>query len=112
MKTFAVYVLPEFLTDLETIFNWIKQSSPQNAIAVVEAIQQTVSSLNTFPERNPIAYEAGSFPGLNIRQVLCKNHRIIYYISKNNIYVLTVLNCRQDFCKKIKLEHLKQLSGW
>jgi plasmid stabilization system protein ParE len=106
MKTFTVHVLPEFLADLEAIFNWIKRDSPQNAIAVVEAVQQTVSGLNIFPERNPVAYEAESCPGLNIRQALCKNHRIIYHIVKNRVYVLTILNCRQDFCKRIKLEHL------
>jgi plasmid stabilization system protein ParE len=70
--------------------------SQQNAIEITKLIEKSIYSLATFPLSHPKAYEANAFVDMNIRQLICKNYRIIYYIKKDIVFVLTILNCRQN----------------
>ncbi|MDR1452786.1 MAG: hypothetical protein LBJ25_02275 [Candidatus Margulisbacteria bacterium] len=46
MKIYSVFVLPEFINSLETVFNWIAQTSPQNAAVVAEEAQKIIGRQN------------------------------------------------------------------
>ena len=104
MKQFKVHLTPLFLKDLTRVFEFVKISSPANATTVIDDIKKSIMMLTNMPEAYPKAYEATSFDNLNLRQLICQNHRIIYLIKKQDVYVLTLLNCRQNLISKDKLE--------
>ena len=109
MKKFKVYLTNSFLKDLSRVFEFIKISSPQNAKMVVDNIKKSIMTLANTPEAHPKAYEAASFENLNLRQLICKNHRIIYLIKRQNVYVLSLLNCKQELISRDKLEQILSL---
>ena len=106
MKRFKVYATPLFLRDLERIFDFISINSPRNAVSVIDNMEKAVMGLDKVPKSYPKAYESASFGNLDLRQLICKNHRIIFLIQGNNVYVLTVLNCRQNLISDEALEEI------
>ena len=60
------------------------------------SVFESISRLSDFPEIGQVARESEMADTKNIRQLIVKNHRIIYMIENKNIYILTILNSRQD----------------
>jgi plasmid stabilization system protein ParE len=69
-------------------------------------METAVMGLDKMPEAYPKAYESASFGNLNLRQLICKNHRIIFLVKEDSVYVLAVLNCRQNLISDEALEKI------
>lgn len=83
-------------TDLLSIVNYIAIDSPGNALQRLERIRQKVSALYTFPERGRIVPELQG-QGINIyRELIVGPWRILYRISETTVYVLSVIDSRQN----------------
>jgi toxin ParE1/3/4 len=82
--------------DLRGIINYISTDSPANALKILHKIRQKVSSLNSFPQRGRILPELQAQGITLYRELIVPPWRIIYRISDIKVYVLSVLDSRQN----------------
>ncbi len=82
--------------DLEGIVEYIAEDSPANALKILKKIKQKASSLYTLPERGRIVPELQDQGILIYRELIISPWRIIYRISEIKVYVLSVLDARQN----------------
>jgi plasmid stabilization system protein ParE len=82
--------------DLREIIEYIATDSPTNALKILKKIKQKASSLYTLPERGRIVPELQDQAILIYRELIVPPWRIIYRISEMKIYVLSVLDARQN----------------
>jgi len=82
--------------DLKAIVEYIAEDSPTNALKILKKIKQKASSLYTLPERGRIVPELQDQGILIYRELIIPPWRIIYRISEMKVYVLSVLDARQD----------------
>ncbi|MBW1745015.1 MAG: type II toxin-antitoxin system RelE/ParE family toxin [Deltaproteobacteria bacterium] len=82
--------------DLKEIIEYIATDSPANALKVLKRIKQKASSLYTLPERGRIVPELQDQGILLYRELIIPPWRIIYRISEIKVYVLSVLDARQN----------------
>ena len=82
--------------DLKRIIDYIASDSPGNALQLLERIRQKVSALYTLPERGRIVPELQE-QGINIyRELIISPWRIVYRISDTTVYVLSIIDSRQN----------------
>jgi toxin ParE1/3/4 len=82
--------------DLKQIIDYIAIDSPGNALQILERIRQKVSALYTLPERGRIVPELQE-QGINIyRELIISPWRIVYRISDTTVYVLSIIDSRQN----------------
>ena len=82
--------------DLKRIIDYIAIDSPGNALQILERIRQKVSALYTLPERGRIVPELQG-QGINIyRELIISPWRIVYRISDTTVYVLSIIDSRQN----------------
>lgn len=84
--------------ELEAIYHYIKEDSPQNALLVFNKIFNLTQTLSVFPEKFPIE------PRLNnpqVRFAVIWNYKIVYTFDANSVTVLRVFSTRQH-PKKLK----------
>lgn len=82
--------------DLEEIIEYIAIDSPASALKTLKRIRQKASSLYTLPERGRIVPELQDQGVLLYRELIVPPWRIIYRISEMKVYVLSVLDARQN----------------
>ena len=82
--------------DLREIIEYIATDSPTDALKILREIKQKVSTLYTLPERGRIVPELQDQAILTYRELIVPPWRIIYRISEKKIYVLSVLDARQN----------------
>ena len=82
--------------DLEGIIEYIAEDSPANALKILKKIKQKASSLYTFPERGRIVPELQDQGILIYRELIILPWRIIYRITETKVYVLSVVDARQN----------------
>ena len=82
--------------DLIEIIGCISIDSPANALKILQKIKKMTSSLHSLPERGRVVPELQD-QGIHIyREIVIPSWRIIYRISDNDVYVLTVLDARRN----------------
>ena len=82
--------------DLKEIIEYIATDSPANALITLKRIKQKASSLYTLPERGRIVPGLKDQGILLYRELIVPPWRIIYRISEMKVYVLSVLDARQN----------------
>lgn len=91
------------------IFLYNLRFSTKNAVETNKGIQTYINDLVDFPYigRNIAEIKDKHFRGNIYRKSRFSSYRIIYYISEvsNTIYVLNVINSRQDFNQFLKLNN-------
>jgi plasmid stabilization system protein ParE len=82
--------------ELTAIIEYIAEDSPLRACELFTTIRERASSLYTLPDRGRIVPEL-SDQGINIyRELIVSTWRIIYRISESTVYVLSVIDSRQN----------------
>jgi len=94
--------------DLKSIIEYIADDNPSNAIEIFKNIQKKAASLYNFPERGRIVPELRDQGILSYRELVIPPWRILYRISENNVYVLSVLDSRRNI-EDILLKRLTNL---
>ena len=79
----------EAWSDLESIIEYISKDSEYYAVNFVNKIIDTVEILEIFPEAGRIVPE---YNNPQLREIIYKNYRIVYKVSKNIIEILTVFH--------------------
>ncbi|MCK4504922.1 MAG: type II toxin-antitoxin system RelE/ParE family toxin, partial [Candidatus Aegiribacteria sp.] len=70
--------------------------NPSNALEIFQKIKQRASTLYTFPERGRVVQELQDQSILIYRELVVPPWRMIYRISDNIVYVLSVLDSRRN----------------
>ena len=83
-------------TDLKSIIKYIAEDNPSDALKIFKSIKQKTSSLFTFPERGRIVPELRDHGILQYRELIIPPWRILYRIFEKKVYVLSVLDSRQN----------------
>ncbi len=82
--------------DLKEIIEYIAADSSSEALKTFKKIKQKASSLYTLPERGRIVPELQDQGILLYRELIVPPWRILYRISDTKVYVLSVLDGRQN----------------
>jgi plasmid stabilization system protein ParE len=82
--------------DLMGIVEYIAVDNPSNAFEIFKQIKQKTSTLYTFPGRGRIVPELQNQGIILYRELIVPPWRIIYRISEKTVYVLSVLDSRQN----------------
>jgi toxin ParE1/3/4 len=82
--------------DLKEIIAYIATDSPANALETFKKIKRRASSLYALPERGRRVPELQDQGILLYRELIVPPWRIIYRISGMEVYVLSVLDARQN----------------
>jgi plasmid stabilization system protein ParE len=83
-------------SDLKGIVEHIAEESPARAHQVFDDIKARVLSLHTFPDRGHTVPELHDQGITQYRELIIAPWRIIYRISEETVYVLSVLDSRQN----------------
>ncbi len=82
--------------DLMGIVEYIAADSPSKAFEIFKEIKKKASSLYTFPDRGRIVPELQDQGIFLYRELIVPPWRVIYRISKKAVYMLSVLDSRQN----------------
>ncbi len=82
--------------DLVSIIKYIHSDNPIAAKNNLKKIKTKVSNLNSFPQRGRIVPELKEQVILQYRELIITPWRIIYRISDSSVYVLSVIDSRQN----------------
>ena len=95
-KTYKVNWANVAENDLIEIIEYISIESPADALKILQKIKKMASSLYSLPERGRVVPELQDQGILIYREIVIPPWRIIYRISENDVYVLTVLDARRN----------------
>ena len=82
--------------DLKGIVEFIAEDNPAVALAVLKKIRKRASSLTRFPQRGRIVPELKAQGVVLYRELVVPPWRITYRVSGKKVYVLSVLDSRQN----------------
>jgi plasmid stabilization system protein ParE len=82
--------------DLKNIVEYIADDSLSNAQKAFDKITEKTSGLYLIPERGRLVPELKEQGILQYRELIYYPWRIIYRISENKVYVLSVLDSRRN----------------
>ena len=79
--------------DLEDAADFIAKDSRHYAAAFVQEVRDAARSLTNFAKRGRVVPE---FNHEHIRELFIRNHRLIYKISDNTVYILGFIHGARD----------------
>lgn len=82
--------------DLKEIIGFISVESPDNALKILQKIEEKASSLYTLPERGRVVPELQDQGISQYRELIIPPWRLIYRIAEHEIYVLSVIDSRRN----------------
>jgi plasmid stabilization system protein ParE len=82
--------------DLLSIIEYIARENPLQARKKFREIKKRAESLSAFPDRGKIVQELQDQGITLYRELVIGPWRIIYRVSDNRVYVLSVLDSRQN----------------
>jgi addiction module RelE/StbE family toxin len=95
-KTYTVRWSETSERDLKGIVEYIVKDSPSRAYEVFSNIKETASNLHSFLDRGRIVPELQDQGITQYRELIIAPWRILYRISERTVYVLSVLDSRQN----------------
>ena len=76
--TYQIEISPRAVADIEGIFLWIREDSPEKAYRWVRGCYEIMLTLENFPKRCSLAFESKDL-GIEVRQLLYqKQFRILF----------------------------------
>jgi|SRR3989339_453823 len=85
--------------DLQSIFEFIFKDSPYYAERFIKSLVKSTEKLESMPL---IGREVPELPQHNLREIIYKNFRIVYRVSKeNDIIIISIIHCSRDFSSAI-----------
>jgi len=82
--------------DLKEIIEYIATDNPATALKILKKIRQRASRLHNLPERGRVVPELQDQGILIYRELVIPPWRIIYRISDNDVFVVSVLDGRRN----------------
>lgn len=82
--------------DLNRIVDYIARDSVNNALTLFSKIENRCSKFFIFPNRGRIVPELREYGVLLYREIIIEPWRVIYRISGKYVYILSVIDSRQN----------------
>ncbi|MDR1963085.1 MAG: type II toxin-antitoxin system RelE/ParE family toxin [Planctomycetaceae bacterium] len=96
-KQFTVFLTDAASRDLDSIYYYIAEHrSVEQAIKVIETLEQTIDSLKYEPERCAHSTEFLQVGIQGIREILSNPYRIFFRMKKNKVIVFAIIDGRRD----------------
>ena len=99
---YEVLIMPSAEAELEAAYGWISERAPEAAVKWYNGLLDAFLTLETFPERCPIATESGTFES-EIRQLLYGRsqsaYRILFDVSHKTVRILHVRHGARGYLK-------------
>ena len=92
IKEYKVKITASAQSDFRTIWDYISQNNPLNAVAFLSEIEKRIFALSKMPERNPVIPEGEFLKSDDYRHIIYKKYRIIYRIQNENVYILRIFH--------------------
>lgn len=77
--------------DVEEIWNFIAQDSPEAAERLIGRLEEHIETSERFPERCPLIPE-NEILRTHYRHLLYGNYRAVFRIEKKTVYVLRIIH--------------------
>lgn len=95
MKSYNIYILKSFYSDLNEIFNNLHSFfGTKYAYKIIKTIVSSINSLKTFPNSNPIFSYIDGY--IVRKKIVNKRYIIIYIVIQNSIYIYNVFDGRRN----------------
>ena len=107
MKSYAVQITEEALSDMEALYSYIavRLKAPENAMKQYNRIADAIVSLKQFPDR--FAYvELEPEYSMGIHRMLVDHFVVFYVIDNDTVTVTDVLYGASDMHYRWKVRHL------
>lgn len=88
---FQVEITPISEADIEDIWTFIAEDSPEAATAFILELEGQLTTLESFPERCPLIPE-NEILSTRFRHLIYGNYRTIFRIAGRTVYVLRVIH--------------------
>ncbi|MBA3755109.1 MAG: type II toxin-antitoxin system RelE/ParE family toxin [Nitrosomonas sp.] len=95
MTQYKISIAPEAAKEIEDIYLFIANDSPNNAARWYFAIYDKIYTLKDFPARFPIAFEDRYYDYV-IRHLIIGNYRVLYRIKDRTVQILHVKHGAQE----------------
>jgi len=93
VKHYQVIILPSAERDIGEAYEWLVEQDAEAAIRWYNRLLEVIFSLDTFPERCPLAPESEFF-NVEIREIFHgrrqHKYRILFTMRENEVYILHV----------------------
>ena len=91
-KSYHVKITVTAERDIAEIWDYIARDSEKAADRFIDTIEEKITSLASFPERNPFIPESFLWKIQHYRHLVYHRYRIIYRIEEMTVYVLRVFH--------------------
>ena len=108
MQKYTVNWTDDAISDLDNIIGYIFKENETNAKNMYLAIKEQCQDLDYFPLRGRIVPELEILGFMYYREIIYKRWHIIYSIEGKNIYLLLILDSRQDIQEQLVQRVLKE----
>jgi toxin ParE1/3/4 len=88
---YNVEITPAAERDVEEIWDYIADDSPENATAFIVQLEDQIDTLEQLPERCPLIPENEQL-GTSYRHLLYGAYRTIFRISGKTVYILRIIH--------------------
>lgn len=95
-KTYKLLWTLNAKSDLLSIVEYIKKESPSNANDVYVKIKKVAHSSNFFPLKGRVVPELHKEGITYYREVITSPWRIIYKVGNDTVYIMAILDSRQN----------------
>jgi toxin ParE1/3/4 len=85
---------PSARNDLESIFEYLRKTSPLYAKRFLIKIRESARSLKEFPDRGRFLPE---YPESGVREIFVDSFRLMYRIVHDSIEIVGVVHTARDF---------------
>ena len=96
MKQYQVLWTDDAVSDLHRIISYIYKESETIAKDIYHGIKKQCETLDRFPYRGHVIDELCAMGFTHYRELIYKRWRIIYSIENETVYLLLILDSRQD----------------
>lgn len=95
MRKYIVEILDNAIEEIENITDYIAEDSVTNALNWYENTTDKIRSLDSMPERCPIADESPYFD-FKVHCLLVNDYRVLYRINGNKVEILHIKHPRMN----------------
>jgi hypothetical protein len=96
-KIYKVIISDEAAQMLVSHARFLAQVSETAAISLISEFNEKAKSLEQFLERNPWFSDPLVPAGKYRKLLIAKRYLLVYQVKGDNVYVDTVVDCRQDY---------------
>jgi plasmid stabilization system protein ParE len=98
---YQIEISPTAIADIESIFLWIKEDSPEKAYGWVRGCYEIMLTLENFPKRCSLALES-NYMTIEVRQLLYKKQfYILFTVNEGIVRIHRVRRASQQRLKSI-----------